>query len=441
VNRPLVYIWLAIWLCLAGCSTFEPRTIRIDAAAGMYQKVTLKYKVDGGQLSEPLTVARIAGQHVTQERLPSSPYPDRSVARLSIQYPHPDGKAGYALAEMVVETHTPANAQAAAKKAAWEQWADAFASTARDILPGVKMSDGVYEAWAMDISKNDLDRVVAGLSQSGYFVNPSKQTLGVELAARVDNFQAVKRWSHEAELDILMQRIREEGRLVSYERPVERSGAAMNAAGGQANNRVMLVSQEQAGPALVPAGPQNNAYSDPSPAMRPAPSPAYVPSYPQQAAPAAAPPPGFLPSYPRPPVNAAPSSGSPQSRWPSPQQNRRSAAPAPATPAPPQAGTVRARIAPFLKPPRMPWQRRTSEPNAQQPAPRAAVGYDPRRSRYGNPQPPPSARQPSRFQRSPAKAPAPRGPFPANPQADAASNGYPPNLPQPPQITTRSSPY
>src|SRR5581483_1769790 len=91
---------------VAGCSALQPRSMRIDSAAGTYQGVTITYRVDGGQLNEPLTVARISGQQVSQQSLPSSPYPDRSVAQLSIRYPHPDGKADYALAELVVQTRT-----------------------------------------------------------------------------------------------------------------------------------------------------------------------------------------------------------------------------------------------------------------------------------------------------------------------------------------------
>ncbi|HWB07928.1 MAG TPA: hypothetical protein VG826_01700 [Pirellulales bacterium] len=266
---------LAAWVLCAspGCSVLQPQSMRIDSAASAYQGVTITYRVDSGQLSEPLTVARIAGQQVTQQSVPSSPYPDHSVARLSIRYPHPDGKAEYALAELVVETRTPPNAQI--KKSTWQQWVDTFAATARDILPGVKLSDDVREAWAMDIAKNDLDRVVAGMSQSGYFVNPPKASPGVELAARIDGFQANKRWSREPELDVLMERIRQEGQLVSYVHPVESSSVAV--AAGNARTPARFVSQEEDGPSLMPAGPQNQAYTNPSENRAPARTPRYTP--------------------------------------------------------------------------------------------------------------------------------------------------------------------
>jgi hypothetical protein len=491
----------AIWLsaALAGCSTIQPRTLRIDSAAGMYQGVTINYRVDGGQLSEPLTVARINGQQVTQERLPSSPYPDRSIVRLSIRYPHPDGKTGYALAEMVVETHKPPSAQEQAKKAVWQQWTDSFAAVARDILPGIKMSDDVYEAWALDISKSDLDRVVQGMSLSGYFVNPSKQTMGVELAVRIDNFQAVKKWTREPELDILLARLRQEGQLVSYVHPMETQSATTGVAYTPNAQGTMLVSHDEAGPSLMPAGPQNNAYQSPpetprAPQTLPLPSPAIAPqpSAPSYTAPPQyVPPPNYSappsanasprspgnrrsqPAYPKQPPRSAqpapngmpgagqPTQPNPRSRWQYPQPYRRGATPpgATGTTSPNMANSAaqqnqtqtRGRPTPQQRL-RMPWQRGANPPsNAQQAAPSQAPAnmgnQDPRRSRMprypgaaAGQQPPPGGRTPTRYPRPFGKAPAPAASN-ANPQTSAGPVGYPAGLPQPPQISTSTGRY
>jgi hypothetical protein len=461
-------------LACTGCSTFPSRTVRIDSAAGMYQGVTLTYKVDGGQLSEPLTVARISGQQVTEERLPSSPYPDQSVVRLSIRYPHPDGKSGFALAEMVVETRTPPNAQV--KKAVWQQWSDSFASVARDLLPGMKMSDDVYEAWSLDISKSDVDRVVQGLSHSGYFVNPSKQTLGVELAVRIDNFQAVKNWSREPELDILLERVRQQGRLVSYVHPTELGGPTQAIVYGRNFNEARLVSHEQVGPALVPAGPPNNAYQSPPAAAAPPQAPQTLPMPSQSAAPSRSPtdyglPPSNTPRpapnramwdrspFQRPPATTQPPMGrapntmqppdsDPRNRGQYPPQYRRGGRPpAPAgNPAATQPSPQdRSRFAPQQRMPRMPWQRSAS-PQANVPPPAStplapnATGQDPRRPgfpRYPTAPakaPPTGNRAPSRFQRFFGKPPANA----ADAQAKAAAT-EPLGFPEPPQVSPPSA--
>jgi hypothetical protein len=469
-------VWLAV--ALLGCSALQPRSVRIDSAAGTYQGVTLTYRLDGGQLSEPLTVARIAGHQVTQESVPSSPYPDHSVARLSIRYPHPDGKAGYALAELVVATRTPPNAQA--KKAAWQQWIDSFAATARDILPGVKLSDDVHEAWAMDISKGDLDRVIAGMVQSGYFANPSKASVGVELAARIDNFQANKQWSREPELDILMERIRQEGRLVSYEHPAESGGATIALAAANTRTPTRFVAQEEAGPALLPAGPQNNAYANPPESPAPVRRPQYTPpptSY--TPAPLPSPPaaPTTLPSYQRPatpdtrrppattpPATAPPAK--PSNRWQYPPQFRRPATQSQAPAMPKQAlppttppGAARnatpqrqQRMSPWRRPGATdPSQQATAGPPAKAPPSQAAARSQLLRNSAAPPKQPPSAgRMPPRY-RAPAKtAPVPADPYSGYPQTSTpSSDGYPAGLPQPPQLnpappqlgSRASSPY
>ena len=489
----------AIWLsaALAGCSTIQPQSLRIDSAAGMYQGVTISYRVDGGQLSEPLTVARINGHQVTQERLPSSPYPDRSIVRLSIRYPHPDGKTGFALAEMVVETHKPPS-PGQAKKAAWQQWSDSFAAVARDILPGIKMSDDVYEAWALDISKSDLDRVVQGMSLSGYFVNPSKQTLGVELAVRIDNFQAAKKWTREPELDILLDRLRKEGQLVSYVHPLETHSPTTGVAYTPNAQGTILVSHDEAGPSLMPAGPQNNAYQSPpetspapqAPQTLPLPSPAIAPrpsapSYSDQ--PPYAPPsygrpqsnasprsPGIRRTYPQQPPRSAqpapsgmpdaarPAQPGPRSRSQYPQPYRRGATPPGATPgmtrpnradptAAPNQPQTRGRSTPQQRL-RMPWQRPATPPGGTQQAAPSQVptnmgNQDPRRSRLprypaaaGAQQPPPGRRTPTRYPRPYGNAPVP-APSNANPQTSAGPVGYPAGLPQPPQISTSTGRY
>lgn len=467
-------VWLCAGLALAGCSPFTPRTLQIDSVAGSYQGVTLTYRVDGGQLSEPLTVARIDGQRVTQERLASSPYPDQSVVRLSLRYPHPSGKSGMALAEMVVETRTPPNAQAQSevKKAVWQQWGESFAAAARDLLPGMKMSDGVFEAWALDISKNDLDRVIQGMSLSGYFVNPAKQTVGVELAVRIDNFQAVKSWTREPELDILMRRVREEGRLVSYLRPKDTAPAGVTYVPNR--HGMMLASHDDAGPSLMPAGPQNNAYQLPAevpPTVQPralppadlttppapsyAPQPRYTPplnSPSRRAAP---------PSMPGRTPTAAPPAKNQRGRWTLPPQYRRGPVPPAQTPAgaaqtrngnaaAAAAGQQAAGRASGWSRFRLPWQRSPQpQANVAQPNPTAppAGGYfDPRRQRPAaypaagqQPRPSsqarPSSRLPARLQRGFGR------PAATNSQATTPAAGYPDGLPQPPQIQSPGQGY
>jgi hypothetical protein len=295
-------VWLAACLTLVGCHGVDVTPVRIDSLSGMYQTVTLNYRVDTGQLSEPVTVACISDHQVRQRQLPSSPHPDCSIAQLTVRFPHPSGKPGVAQAQVTIETRQPRR-PVQAKKASWEQWAGEVTQAARDLVPGLGSGDAVYEIWAMDIPRGELDLAIAGMTQSGYFIGPARPTLGVELAAKVDNFQARKRWARVPELDLLLDRVRQDGRLVSYQHPlesVEESAVAVNQA--SPFRTVAAQGNEIQGPALVPAGPQ--AYGPPSePAGSYAPPPPLGP--PVTGPPAYAPPASVAPAYAPPAVGGA----------------------------------------------------------------------------------------------------------------------------------------
>lgn len=475
---------LAALAAVCGCSAFQPSTLRLDAAAGMYQKAVLDYRVDGGQLSEPLTVARIAGQQVTHQRLASTPHPDCSVARLIIRYPHPGGKNGVALAKLIVETRPLANPVAQANKAVWEQWSDVITTTARGMVPGMKANEDLYEVWSLDISKADLDRVIAGMMQNGYFVNPAKTSIGIELSAQVDKFEAVKNWTHEPELDILVERVRHQGQLLSYQHPLELGGPMTALASSGDDNRAMLVSHNEEGPSLVPAGPQNNAYQHQPEPEAVSPAQQYTPPVPavtQPSLPYTPPPIGpnpqpqvggqvrplqRMPNYQRPmtppaaqsPPQRQPAAGpmrnrnNPAARAPNPPQNRRQQAPPAASrnPAPPKAAPQnRANPADASQPrSRWPWRRSNTNANGQPAAPTAPnAQQDPRRPLlpgYGRQPAPPGNGAPSYYGRPGQNAP--QGGYPGYPQAAApadnsSSGGYPTGMPQPPQITSRPSGY
>jgi len=216
-------IWLlAVLVSTAGCVAVQPRAVRIDSTVGMYQMATLTYRIDAGKLSESVNVANITGRQVSYEQKPSGPYPDRSVVRLAVQYPHPDGHPGYALAEVVVEARKPPAINAGTKKPTWRRWADeAYQVLTQNGLPGVKLADGIYEAWALDVPRSDLDGVIGQLTQTGYFHLAGNPAPGVNVSCRIDGQRMDKQWGHVPALDGLIERVRHEGQLVSYTRPLD----------------------------------------------------------------------------------------------------------------------------------------------------------------------------------------------------------------------------
>lgn len=187
---------------------------RLDSIAAGYEKVTINYRIDTRQYSGAVGAQR----DNTQSGLSSSGNAVPSVARLNIQYPHPEGKAGFGLAEVIIESPKPS--QAPETKPIVSRWLTAFGEVARDVLPGVRLSEGVDEAWAMDLPRGEIDRILSAMSQHGYFARNSRPPQpGIDLAARVDRFQTARPWRREPELDVVLERVRQEGQLVSYIRP------------------------------------------------------------------------------------------------------------------------------------------------------------------------------------------------------------------------------
>ncbi|HVC93326.1 MAG TPA: hypothetical protein VND64_06520 [Pirellulales bacterium] len=217
--------WLSAVLVLApaaGCGSMQPHTVRIDSTVGMYQMAKLTYRIDAGKLSEPVNVANITGKQVSYEQKPSGPYADRSVARLAIEYPHPGGKPGFALAEVVVEARKPPVTTQGTKKSTWRRLADDMHQIlTQNGLPGVKLADGIHEAWYLDLPRSDLDAVIGQLSQAGYFHLAGNPAPGVNVSCKIDGQQVNKQWGHVTALDELIERVRHEGQLASYTRPLD----------------------------------------------------------------------------------------------------------------------------------------------------------------------------------------------------------------------------
>ncbi|HJT32231.1 MAG TPA: hypothetical protein VJ783_09330 [Pirellulales bacterium] len=440
MSRLVVRLGLAAALATAGCTNLQPRTVRIDSAAGMYQNVNIDYRVDTGRLSEPLIVSRIAGRRIRQQLIPSSPYADRSVARLSIQYPHPEGKEGYALAEVVIETRAPRRA-GQARKSVWQQWVGGFSDAARDLVPGMPTSDTVYEAWAMDLPRSELDRAVGGLSQGGFFISPPRPAAGVNLAAKIDGYPIVKQWTHVPELDSLVERVRQGGQLVSYNHPIDSEETAMavttpGQTDGSGYHQVDL--HESDGPSLAPAGP-----------VLPAAAPGNL--GPQTAGPAGGnsrsllpiPDPATMPSA-QPPM--LPSQNAPPRRWQLPPQYRRQISQY-STPAamPNMAGppTVRSRFAPPA----------ATDPTTFPPPPPGVLGGEtvsgervvsdvpvskPRRgffSRWGGQSAAGNTQSDASAGAAPNSPMLRRFPFLARPSGAQSSLSPPPGMPEPPRGT------
>jgi hypothetical protein len=211
--------YLLLTLTASGCHFMdEVRRPRVDTAGGMFDKATVTYKLDASRLGEPMALARIEGQLVSYEPQPSSPETGTSVAILKIIYPHPDGLAGFAQAEVTVQSKV---SKALLKTAAKEPGLAA----PKWKVAGLKEDELDYEIWRFDLPKIELDRGIGTLTASGFFSPGPSSDAGVEIDAQLDNVHRSKGWKQVAGLDAIMLRVRRSGQLVSYRRAPSVPGA------------------------------------------------------------------------------------------------------------------------------------------------------------------------------------------------------------------------
>ena len=236
--------WTAVLLLglTSGCAALRTPETQITAASGAYEAVHITYQQSAGQFPRP-TEAASGVQHalftvpVPATERTSGPV---KVRTLSLQYPHPAGRVGFALAELIIEKSVAADAASrqtptsggASEPAKSASWLSRFNDMLCENLPGVVFISGVEEAWALDISMAEVDSIVQALDAQGYFADAVPAGAvgfpagGPMLAARVNGLDIQRQWRSASELNQLVWRVRSEGKLVSHRRPVARLRAA-----------------------------------------------------------------------------------------------------------------------------------------------------------------------------------------------------------------------
>jgi hypothetical protein len=198
--------------------------VPIDSAAGLFDTAKIEYKLDAGQLNLPLAVTRVEGQLVSYDQVPSDPRRDSSIGTLKIEYPHPEGRQGYARARLEISSTAP-NAGSAPTPASSEKNDSTWSKVAHTMNPkrlwtaATERTAKVDEAWELDIPRARLDKAITSLNQAGYFDSKSKGIDGVAINAKVDGKQLNKSWQQVPDLNELMLEVRNQGRLVAYTRP------------------------------------------------------------------------------------------------------------------------------------------------------------------------------------------------------------------------------
>jgi hypothetical protein len=202
--------------CISGCARFPfflgPDWRRPTPSS---ETAEIEYRLDASQLHAPVAVARVEGQQVCYDEVASSLLPDRTVGTLKIVYPSADAPAGFARAEVRVTSDSlPKMPQVDEASSKGRGWLSRFGKP-HDTDTSVK------ETWAFDLPKQDLDALLNRLATPGSVTIPKK---GDPAAGNISTLFNDRRSAGSCqpipELDALMRKVRNEGQLVAYSKPL-----------------------------------------------------------------------------------------------------------------------------------------------------------------------------------------------------------------------------
>lgn len=213
--RPLL---IACLLC-AGCKTAPQMG---ETSAPRYDRVNLVYDLNARYRDLPLSDNRLkAVSFETHDGIPVSSGPRWRSAKLSVAYPPPNGNLAMARATLRLSSGDDRTdiSPVADRKATWmhklRDPSELFATNPDDErdVANDKQDD---EIWVLDFPKQQLDLLLADLSQAGFFESQVRQTPGTKLEVQIDHGRTSKNWTPEPRLDDFINRVYGEGHLDGF---------------------------------------------------------------------------------------------------------------------------------------------------------------------------------------------------------------------------------
>lgn len=196
----------------AGCSNLPWRKVSLEANSGFYSDAALTYRLDAGLLALPLDVVRVEGQRLSYEQVASSPLPEQSIGTLTLEYPHPTGKAGWALARFKLDSGREPQAETS------KSW-NPLARKSKSKSDGITSTQPeVHETWELEIPASEAEAVFKMLTEVGFYA-ADRTGAGAHLTVKMNGRATAKDWNQLPALNLLVQRTRGQGRLVAYSRP------------------------------------------------------------------------------------------------------------------------------------------------------------------------------------------------------------------------------
>ncbi|HEY2880777.1 MAG TPA: hypothetical protein VGJ15_00035 [Pirellulales bacterium] len=194
----------------------------VRKAAPTPDPIEISYRLDAARLNIPVAVTRVEGQLVSYDDVAGSLQPNRTVGSLHVVYPHPQAQSGFARVELRIDADpTPSIVQLQDRTSESLPWFRRLSQ------PAKPTDDAEHEIWQLDVPRSQLDSLLGTLAQPGHVATVKRgQTAGAALTTQVNGHQYQANCQPLPELDALMRRVRNEGQLVEYRRPMSAQAKA-----------------------------------------------------------------------------------------------------------------------------------------------------------------------------------------------------------------------
>ena len=194
----------------AGCSSLGGRTPVSRSASAPYETAKLAYRTGSDRLNLLTAAEPPGGQLVSYQQTGLSPVPEFTESTLQIAYPHPGGRAGYALVTVVFDAQPDGASSGFGPASIWKK----ITGSSSDEGQPADQRFLFRETWTMDIPRWQLDRILAKLREQNYFRKAKVTSANALLATEIDGARFGKDVKELPELDSIIVRIRSQGRLV-----------------------------------------------------------------------------------------------------------------------------------------------------------------------------------------------------------------------------------
>ena len=160
-------------------------------------------------------MARVEGKAVSYDEVAGSPLADRTVGTLNVIYPHPEAPPEFARAEVRIDAAPlPDLVQLDERSSELLPWYRHGSHGSRDA------GEVSHETWQLDLPCAELDQLLARLATPQVVVTDGGKQAGANIKTSYNGRHYQSNCQPVPEFDALMQRIRRDGRLVSYTRPL-----------------------------------------------------------------------------------------------------------------------------------------------------------------------------------------------------------------------------